>query len=192
MRTINKSLLALMSLSALLMSNQVSAMEIPLAGKILLVENDGTAWVEIEDKYQKGYDELASKALQNYLHRPYRVVRFHIHGTDVGYVSPDKSDPHYTVTAFAISTLKKSIENKKAMMVCLEINKETMMPSCIAEIERKDVALDLLRKGLATSKITDATPEGYASMIRSSEDEAKKNNIGVWSSMLGLFGKSLQ
>lgn len=191
MRKINKSQLTLAIAFSFLISPSAFSMEIPLAGKILMVEDDGTAWIETEEKYQKSFDEIGERALQNFLHRPYRVFRFHIHGTDVGYAAPDKNNAHYSVTTYAISTLKKNLQNKRALLVCVEINKDSLMPSCITEVDKKDIGVELLRDGLANSNITSETPIGYAKMLLNAEEEAKKSNTGVWSSMLGLFGKSL-
>ena len=95
------------------------------------------------------------------------------------------------MTTYAISTLKKSLPNKRALLVCVEINKDSLMPSCITEVDKKDIGVNLLEDGLANSNITTETPDSYAKMLLAAEVDAKKNNRGVWSSMLGLFGKSL-
>jgi hypothetical protein len=160
-------------------------------GKIMNVTKDGTAWIEVSQAYHSDFKSFTEHMFQDNIYRPYDVFRFHFHGTEMGLSDIDTSDPHAKVFAKAISEMKVKLINKPARILCIDTNVKRSMASCIAEVDGKDVSIDLLQNGYAQAHVTNATPADYANTLDHAEKKAKDSNIGVWSSTLGLFSKSL-
>lgn len=178
--------------SALFLAGQYSyAADVALEGKILAVENDGTMWMEVNEQYNDEYKIAINHALQDYTRIHYNMLRFHVHGQEIGFESPDPQSPHAQVQKYAATLMKEKFTNKPAFAYCVEINQQRLMPSCIVEIEREDVSIYLLNQGFSEVRSTKSTPKIYLSTLKKAEDKAKDASIGIWSSMQGLFGKTI-
>lgn len=167
------------------------ASETALQGKIVKVENDGTLWFEADESYTEEYKKVVDHVLQNHTRIHYNLVRIHIHGLEIGYDEVSEYNPRIQTYMYAAKLMKEKFTNKKSFIYCLEMNKTTYMPSCITEIDNLDVANFLIKNGLSATKTTEKTPEEYKLLLENSEKQAKSEAIGVWSSMQGLFGKSV-
>jgi hypothetical protein len=170
---------------------QAQSAQTYLEGKIVSINNDGTAWMEVNSKYHDTFKTFTEHMFQDNIYRPYDVFRFQFHGTEIGLTDVDNLDPHAQTFTRAIVEMKSTLPNKPVKVLCLDLNTKKSMASCIAEVEGKDVSIDLLQNGFAQTHITQATPSDYGASLLKAENKAKELNIGIWSSTLGLFSKSL-
>lgn len=170
--------------------NPASA-DVALQGNVIAIENDGTLWIEAKKSYEKEYKKATEHVLQDYTRIHYNMLRFHVHGQEIGFNEPDEFSPHAQTQVYAIKQMKEKFLNKEAFIYCIELNKQRYMPSCITEIDKVDVADYLVKSGFAEATTTEITPKPYAEQLKRSESFARESNIGIWSSMQGLFGKSI-
>lgn len=178
--------------STLIWSSQYSYADVALQGKIVAVEDDGTFWMEVDDDYSVDYKNAVQHVLQDYTRIHYNMLRFHVHGQEIGYSDHDYDNPHIQTQKYAIKQLKEKFTGKPAFIYCIEINNPRLMQSCITDIDNQDVAAYLLEQGYAEQEFTELTPQEYKETLIKAEKKAKDNNLGIWSSMQGLFSKSVK
>lgn len=188
----NRSKLRYIFISLLILSSsQAHAAQNYFEGKIISIEKDGTAWIDIDPAFHKQFILFSEHMFTDNLYRPYDVFRFHFHGTEIGLDDVDRTDPHAKIFIRAITDMKSRLTDKKVKILCVDLNAKKSMASCISEVDGEDVSIQNLKKGYGQTHITSSTPYSYADQLKKAEDSSKELNTGIWSSAMGLFNKSL-
>ncbi|MFK4132114.1 hypothetical protein ACI2KR_07425 [Pseudomonas luteola] len=172
-------------------TKEAMAKDVYLEGKIINVVKDGTLWIEISPKFHETYSSFADTVFQNYKYKGFDVFQFQLNGISLGIPSEIEGDPHQQAFQRGITLMKQNLTGRQAKILCVDTIPDLFIPSCISEIDGRDVAVENLKAGHALIHTTKKTPKEYIKTLQAAQDYAETNNMGLWSSMAGLFSKSL-